>query len=129
VTSLRKSTESRQAGGFERGPPGSRHYKLGGCGKKNLRDGPLSKRNRTVQSMNPRVRSGFAPPFPGAPPRLTARAAVCSFPSQFTGHRVMNTGKFNRCKGLAIGDLQLSNRDVGEGELALKTFPGVPLVL
>jgi hypothetical protein len=53
----------------------------------------------------PGVRSGFPPPFPGAPPRLTSRAVTCALPSQFAGRVVTVTGDLHRYKPLRIGDL------------------------
>jgi hypothetical protein len=40
-----------------------------------------------------RVRSGFAPPFPGAPPRLTSQAVTWAFPSQFADRVVTVAGE------------------------------------
>jgi hypothetical protein len=56
-----------------------------------------------------RVRSGFAPPCPGAPPRLTSRAVTWALPSQFAGRVVTVTGELHRCKAPRIGDLRPSD--------------------
>jgi hypothetical protein len=53
----------------------------------------------------PGVRSGFAPPFSCAPPRLTSRAVTCALPSQFADRVVTVAGELHRYKAPRIGDL------------------------
>jgi hypothetical protein len=59
--------------------------------------------------------------------RLTSQAEECAYSSRFIARMVPDTGGFYRCKTPNIGDLGPTDVRVDQGELALETFPGVPI--
>jgi hypothetical protein len=74
-----------------------------------------------------RARSGCTPSGLCGPPRLTSRAVGCAFSSRFVGWRAPDPGGFDRYNALKIGDLGPSDVRSDQGELALETFPELPL--
>jgi hypothetical protein len=59
--------------------------------------------------------------------RLTSRADECAYSWRFNVRTGLDAGGFHRHKPLKNGDLRPSDVRLDQGQLALETFPGVPI--